>query len=352
MKPLISVIIPCYNTAEYLPQCMESLEKQTIGLDKLQLIFVDDASTDGGATWEQILKFEKKHPNEVIALQLEENLSQGGAKNAGIEYAAGDYIGFVDSDDWLEPKMYQKLYECMVRYACDAVDCCVIKNYPGGVETVYHKKGDIFDRFEKSIMEGGEHWIGAFSHPQYGGGCVTGIYCKSLIVENHIQFPEHLKYEDNYWSAILKLYVKSYYHMQDNGYHYRQHGTSTVHTRNALHHLDQMEIEEKKLSTYQKLGIFERFHDEIERDFLKSYFCRTLLNIYGKYDIPLFDVFCRMTMRVRELFPDYSQNPYFKEDSIYKTLLKLIDKQLNEEQFLEIGNIIIKYYQNPEKMET
>ena len=51
MKPLISIIIPCFNTAEYLPQCMASLEKQTIGFEKLQFIFVDDASTDEGKTW-------------------------------------------------------------------------------------------------------------------------------------------------------------------------------------------------------------------------------------------------------------------------------------------------------------
>lgn len=177
MKPLISVIIPCYNTAKYLPQCMASLEKQTIGLEKLQLIFVDDSSTDDGNTWEQILEFEKKHPNEVLALQLAENRCQGGAKNAGLEYAVADYIGFVDSDDWIELDMYQKLYECMIRHECDAVDCCVIMNYPNGVETIYHKTGDKFDRFEKSIIEGGEHWITDFSHPQYGG-LVTGIYRK------------------------------------------------------------------------------------------------------------------------------------------------------------------------------
>lgn len=137
--------------------------------------------------------------------------------------------------------------------------------------------------------------------------------------------------------------------MENNCYHYRQNDTSTVYARNALHHLDQMEIEEKKLQTYQKLGIFERFHDEIERDFLEVYFCRTLINLYGKFDIPPFDVFCRMTKRVRELFPSYGQNSYFKDGDIHKTLLKLIDKQLSEEQFREIGSMIMQYYHNQEQ---
>ena len=66
MKPLISIIIPCFNTAEYLPQCMASLEKQTIGFEKLQFIFVDDASTDEGKTWRCICEFEQRHPKEVV----------------------------------------------------------------------------------------------------------------------------------------------------------------------------------------------------------------------------------------------------------------------------------------------
>ena len=190
MKPLISIIIPCFNTAEYLPQCMESLEKQTIGFDKLQFIFVDDASTDDNKTWNCIVQFEHIHPNEVIAVHLDENRAQGGAKNIGISYAEAEYIGFVDSDDWIEPDMYQKLYECVVKYQCDAVDCCIIKNFPNGSEEIFTKKGDIYDYFEKSITEGGTHWIKDFMHVGYGGYLVTGIYKKTIINQNNILFPE------------------------------------------------------------------------------------------------------------------------------------------------------------------
>lgn len=71
MKPLISIIIPCFNTAEYLPQCMASLEKQTIGFEKLQFIFVDDASTDEGKTWRCICEFEQRHiPKRLLQSSL------------------------------------------------------------------------------------------------------------------------------------------------------------------------------------------------------------------------------------------------------------------------------------------
>ena len=78
MKPLISIIIPCFNTAEYLPQCMASLEKQTIGFEKLQFIFVDDASTDEGKHGGVFVNLSRDIPKRLLQSSLRKNMSQGG----------------------------------------------------------------------------------------------------------------------------------------------------------------------------------------------------------------------------------------------------------------------------------
>ena len=101
---------------------MTSLANQTIGIEKLQLIFVDDASDDGGETWNCLLEFESHYPEQVTVVHLDENIRQGGARNVGLEYAQADYIGYVDGDDWLESAMYERLYQCMKEYNCDIVD--------------------------------------------------------------------------------------------------------------------------------------------------------------------------------------------------------------------------------------
>lgn len=343
MKPLISVIIPCYNTAQYLPQCMLSLEMQTLGFENLQCIFVDDASTDNGSTWECIKQFERKHPQEVVAIHLDENLSQGGAKNVGIGYAKADYIGFVDSDDWIEPAMYLDLYRCIEKYGCDVVDCGRMENFPDGREVIYSKNGDIFDNFSKNILEGGNHWITDFSHMGYGEGIVTGIYNKEIIDKNSIEFPCHLKYEDNYWYAIMRLYTRSNYHLQNNYYHYRQREDSTVHLRNTTFYLDQMQIEELKLVQYKKLGIFHTHYYEIERDYLDSYYCSTLIKLFNRCDEPLYDVYKKMSKRVKEVFPNYMKNPYLKDGEFYTVLIKLINKDVGVEDFKQIGDLKMEY---------
>ena len=97
MQPLISVIIPCYNVSKYLDRCMDSLLKQTIGYNKLELIFINDASTDN--TLDMLLGYEEKYPDTVLVINLEENKKQGFARNLALEYATGKYIGYVDSDD-------------------------------------------------------------------------------------------------------------------------------------------------------------------------------------------------------------------------------------------------------------
>lgn len=80
----VSVVIPCYNAAGYLDKCIEQLLNQTIGIDNIEIILVDDASTDGEETRNLIRKYEEQFPNTVLAVFLAENMRQGGARNAGV----------------------------------------------------------------------------------------------------------------------------------------------------------------------------------------------------------------------------------------------------------------------------
>ena len=96
----VSVIIPCYNATKWLPKCFLTLVSQTIGMSELELIFVDDASTDDGATYAMLQEFERAYPEQILVIYLEKNMRQGGARNIALQYASGEYIAFVDADDF------------------------------------------------------------------------------------------------------------------------------------------------------------------------------------------------------------------------------------------------------------
>jgi glycosyltransferase involved in cell wall biosynthesis len=99
----VSVIVPVYNTEGYLAQCLESLLKQT--LQEIEIICVDNGSTD--ASLEILRRTESIHANVTVLVHVEGK--QGAARNAGMKIAQGDYIGFVDSDDFVEPEMFEKM---------------------------------------------------------------------------------------------------------------------------------------------------------------------------------------------------------------------------------------------------
>lgn len=109
----VSVIVPIYNTEKYLEKCIESLINQT--LREIEIILIDDGSTD--KSYEIARKFESL--DKRITVIKQENTGQSGARNRGLEIAKGEYIGFVDSDDWVDENFYEKLYEKIKKEKAD-----------------------------------------------------------------------------------------------------------------------------------------------------------------------------------------------------------------------------------------
>lgn len=108
--PLITVIVPVYNIMEYLPRCVESICGQTYR--KLEILLVDDGSTDGTGT----LCDELAEKDARIRVFHQQNGGSSSARNLGLEHASGEYIGFVDSDDYIDPGMYGNLYRAITTY--------------------------------------------------------------------------------------------------------------------------------------------------------------------------------------------------------------------------------------------
>ena len=113
----ISIIVPVYNTAKYLDKCIQTLIKQT--LEDIEIIFIDDGSEDGSA---EILKNYAKNDKRISILN-QNHKRQGAARNYGLSIAQGEYIGFVDADDWVELDMFEKLYYPAKETDSDIVMC-------------------------------------------------------------------------------------------------------------------------------------------------------------------------------------------------------------------------------------
>lgn len=302
---LVSVIIPCYNVENFLDRCLHSVEEQTIGIENLEVILINDASTDG--TLEVQKKWEKKYPDSIILVSCEERGRVGGAMNAGMQYATSDFIGFMGADDWVEPDMYELLYEKAKTGLYDVVRGKYIRNtsYEPMQGRLNSQEGrDRIFRFKK---------INGYYYSDYEGyplhGLAVCLFRRKLIAETGISFPEKLAYEDNYWGAIMDKYISSCYFVDKVIYHYFVNPNSTTAGRDQAYQLDRLKIEMLKLGTYEEMGILhmEPFEEKIEAEFVKDFYLNTLFILFTRFrQIP--DIVNYMRKTVWEIFPDWADN--------------------------------------------
>ncbi len=296
----LSIIVPVYNTAadNKLAFCLDSLVNQTIA--DYEIIAVNDASTDDSL--DVLLRYKEKYPDLFKVIDLPVNRHQGGARNEGIKEAAGEWIGFIDSDDWITPDFYEKLIKKGEETGADVVGC----GY-SVVHTQTYEKG-------KAISEITPEMTGVMtaekrkSFLRNSGSMVMKVYRASLIRENHLDFPEKIFYEDNCAGPVWAMYYKHFEYVDEPMYYYYQHGTSTVHTITAERCMDRLTAGEKMLSELKSRGFFNEYRDEIENIFTVTYFVNTLFSYMRVKKGRRFSTVRHMRKRMLEEFPDFRKN--------------------------------------------
>ena len=219
----VSVIIPVYNAEKYLEKCIESVVNQT--LKDIEIILINDGSTDGS---EEICK--KYLSDERVIYYSKENEGLAAARQDGIERASGEYIGFVDSDDWLEPDMYEKMYAAAKSNNSDVVYCNGLVNEDGHrfspemPSGPYDREKIVREVLPKSlayITEKGDkrsiRWSNCFR-----------IYKRTFLEEHNIAFDRRFRRsQDSQLTYEAMLYAQNFYYLGDDYlYHNRVVGDS------------------------------------------------------------------------------------------------------------------------------
>ncbi|WP_053374673.1 glycosyltransferase [Paenibacillus sp. FJAT-27812] len=214
MRNKVSVIIPVYNAEKYLEECILSLLNQT--LHACEFIFVNDGSSDNSRFL--IERYKKKDGR--IKLINQENQGVSAARNAGLRVASGEYVGFVDADDYVKRDMYQTLYAAAERHGCDVV----ISNFESELEgskviTSYSFPSDeLLDRdyIVQTIMP-------YLLKTDDLNAVWNKIYRTDMLVEHQIVFPVSMALgEDGMFNMLLYGYASTMIYVKYTGYHYRE----------------------------------------------------------------------------------------------------------------------------------
>ena len=312
MKPLVTVVVPVYNVAPYLPDCIESLLAQT--LQPMELIFVDDASTDNSLAVLQ--DYEARYPDRMRVIASAENHKQGGARNVGLRQAKADWVGWIDSDDFVTPDFYKTLYDrvqetgadvAFLQYAAVPHDA-----HPGTVDpaalTPLIRWDDWLLRWNGQDLTD-EGRMDLICCPI--GGLVCGLWRKSLLTDHDLWFPADVRYEDNYWGPIAKVYLQRAAFVPRVGYLYRQVAASTTHKRNQPYIRDRMTMERATLQKADELGLRDRYHDAWEYLYGWRYCVNTVQTYLRSYDEIPFDTIDALVDEVDAAFPHWQQNRYY-----------------------------------------
>ena len=226
MQPKVSVIIPVYNCEAFLQTCIDSLCAQT--MSEIEMIFVCDASPDNSLS---ILRHAEQEDTRIRVIAFEENRGVSAARNAGLEVASGEYVIFCDSDDWIEPEMYQRLYDMAQKKDADIAFCRVFKDYANKTENV-PLGFDTGTRFDKKTIR--DTLIPAMLSKETDSddlplsGYTPRNLFKREIVQHH-RFREEIRYaEDLLFIVECMLDAEAAVAVDEAYYHYRFHGGSVT----------------------------------------------------------------------------------------------------------------------------
>lgn len=225
---MISVIVPVYNAEKYIKKCIDSILQQTY--KNLEIILVDDASQD--KSMEICLEYQNRHSN-IYVQRMKNNSGQVSAYMKGIEMSRGEWIGFVDSDDWIEPDMYERLVQSQQKHKTDIACCGIYMDFPAHsiTEPSQIKKYD-------NLVLSNEEIRDEFLELRKSGNKINEVYklyrCTKIyrrdIVENNLKYlQKNIRvFEDNNFVIPCMLDAKAISYVGKPLYHYVRRANSTM----------------------------------------------------------------------------------------------------------------------------
>lgn len=283
-------------------------------LDEMEFIFVDDHGIDNSIDLAR--RTISGHPREAQFRFLDpgKNLGAGMARNYAIPFAEGEYIGFVDGDDWVEPDMFASLYAQAVEHGI--VDICygrIYKDYPDGKTKI----------LKSPVIESGTftHEKKAFYLVNYPSQFTTYIYKKEHVVRNEVCFLGSPWAEDSYFVSCSLLTATSVSCVDKPLYHYQVRPCSASTTKDNDKYLHRIEVFDKLMQYAKGHHVFEEFKEELDFLYIKKCGLNAMVD-YVKYSFSpksqvLRDVYEKVVFQV----PDYKSNKYYKQNFSVKLLL-------------------------------
>ena len=317
----LSIIVPVYGVEKYIDKCLNSLVKQS--LKEIEIIVVNDGTKDNSQ--KIIDKYVKKYPDKIKSY-IKENGGQGSARNYGLKKATGEYIGYVDSDDFVEKDMYKKLYNKAKENNYDIVVC---GNY--NVSEDYQNKN--IDAFINNYNTDLENIF-------FGKMAVWNkIYKRDILIKNKLEFKEKVWYEDLAFTLKAIMNSNTFAFIDEPLYDYLIRGGSTMNNSNVQRNLEILDAFNDILS-YIQHNKKEEYFSKIEFLAIDHIYISAIVRVLKAEadDKVKRETINKLLDYMNKKFPNYKNNKYINTLSKNR---KIIYKLINIKMYGLI-NLIFK----------
>lgn len=285
-----------------LIHCLDSLINQEV--EDYEIIAVNDASTDDSL--EILNDYKDKYPELVKVVTYDNNLRQGGAKNRGLDIAKGDWVGFIDSDDWAHPTMFSKLINKAIETGADLVGCdyTIVDHYTFDEgNTVINNSAD-----QTGLLDLERHK----SHVLRPGSMVVKIYKRNVIEENNLRFPEHIFYEDNQAASLWSMYFTHFERVNEPLYYYLTIADSTTHHVTWDKCKDRITAGKLLMEESKARGLYDSYKEEIDYKFGELSYAGTLFSYMYSGKKRKLKHTAMLRELIKEYVPDFTELKYYK----------------------------------------
>ncbi len=295
--PKVSVIVPIYNVEKYLEKCINSLLSQT--LEDIQIILVNDGSKDNSGNIAK--EYEKNNKDRVIYVE-KENGGLSDARNYGLKYATGDFIAFLDSDDYIEKNAYEEMYNKAIEENADYVECDFIWEFPNKIRVdkqyPYKNKKEMLS-FVRVVA-----W--------------NKLIKRQLITDNNLEFPKGLRYEDVEFTYKLIPFINKFAYVDKPFIHYVQRKGSIANVQNERT-AEIFTVLDNVIEFYKKNNIYEKYRDELEYNYARYLLCSSLKRMCKIKDKSIREkLLTESWKRLNLNFPNWKENVILKTVNIGK----------------------------------
>ena len=295
--PKVSVIVPIYNVEKYLEKCINSLLSQT--LEDIQIILVNDGSKDNSGNIAK--EYEKNNKDRVIYVE-KANGGLSDARNYGLKYATGDFIAFLDSDDYIEKNAYEEMYNKAIEENADYVECDFIWEFPNKIRVdkqyPYKNKKEMLS-FVRVVA-----W--------------NKLIKRQLITDNNLEFPKGLRYEDVEFTYKLIPFINKFAYVDKPFIHYVQREGSIANVQNERT-AEIFTVLDNVIEFYKKNNIYEKYRDELEYNYARYLLCSSLKRMCKIKDKTIREkLLTESWERLNLNFPNWKENVILKTVNIGK----------------------------------